>query len=115
MTRNTIVIEYVAQRAPRALHLLEGVLNTVGAIMFALLTWAIAPFVYKAWVTGDYYGYLAIFTFPVWPIKALILIGSAATALQYAIEAISAFHTAADPDFDDGSSKEREFERDAYE
>ena len=83
MTRNTIIPDFLATRAPQALAAVEAAFNLTGTAVFAALTWAIWPAFWHSVETGDYYGTLCVFTFPVWPINALILLGGAATSVQY--------------------------------
>lgn len=83
MTRNTMLIDAVERRSPRLHSALEALLNLVGAAMFLVIFIATIPVFQKAVATGDFYGNIGLFTFPVWPLKLLILVGSLAGTVQY--------------------------------
>ena len=67
------------QRAILALH------HVAGAAMFAVVCRFVVPKVAEAWETSDYYGSLSVFTFPKWPVFAVIAFGCATMAVQYAL------------------------------
>ncbi|WP_374634615.1 TRAP transporter small permease subunit [Ferrovibrio sp.] len=85
MTRSDMVIEGLLLRRPRIGRLLQGIFHLLGAVFLALVFYgSIAPF-QEAVEIGEYVGAAGDFTAPTWPIKLLILIGSAATCLQYLV------------------------------
>ncbi|WP_300303053.1 TRAP transporter small permease subunit [Ferrovibrio sp.] len=87
MTRSDMVIETLLIKRPRAGHALQGLFALLGVIFLAIIFWgSIAPF-QEAIEIGEYVGAAGDFTAPTWPIRLLILIGSAATGLQYLIMA----------------------------
>jgi TRAP-type mannitol/chloroaromatic compound transport system permease small subunit len=87
MTRSDMVIENLLVLRPRAGRLVQGVFNLLGAVFLAVIFWgSIEPF-NEAIEIGEYVGAAGDFTAPTWPIRLLILIGSAATGLQYLIMA----------------------------
>lgn len=87
MTRSDMVIETLLTKRPRAGHALQGLFALLGVIFLAIIFWgSIAPF-QEAIAIGEYVGAAGDFTAPTWPIRLLILIGSAATGLQYLIMA----------------------------
>lgn len=67
------------QRGVLALH------HAAGALMFAVVCRFVVPKVHEAWTTADYYGSLSVFTFPKWPVFAIIAFGCATMAVQYAL------------------------------
>jgi TRAP-type mannitol/chloroaromatic compound transport system permease small subunit len=87
MTRSDMVIENLLVYRPRAGRGLQGVFNFLGAVFLAIIFWgSIDPFL-EAIEIGEYVGAAGDFTAPTWPIRLLILIGSAATGVQYLIMA----------------------------
>lgn len=85
MTRSDMVIESLLQRKPRLGHLLQGIFHLLGAGFLAVVFYgSISPFL-EAIEIGEYVGAAGDFTAPTWPIKLLILVGSAATGLQYLV------------------------------
>lgn len=72
-------------RRPRAQRVVLAVHHAVGAVMFAVVCRFVVPKVHEAWAAQDYYGSLSVFTFPKWPVFAVIAFGCATMALQYAL------------------------------
>lgn len=71
------------ERRPRIALVFGLVFNLTGAMLFALICYAVRERVADAW-RGDFYiGIQGTFTFPVWPIELAILIGSAVMILQF--------------------------------
>ncbi len=83
LTRNDALLRYVAARTPRLARGLESGFALAGAFVFLLLTIAGVAFLEKAIQLGEYVGALGDFTVPTWPIRAIIVLGSAATALGF--------------------------------
>ncbi|MFN4309215.1 MAG: TRAP transporter small permease subunit [Ferrovibrio sp.] len=87
MTRSDMVIETLLVKNPRFGRALQGLFALLGAALLAIIFWgSIAPF-NEAIEIGEYVGAAGDFTAPTWPIRLLILIGSAATGLQYLVMA----------------------------
>ncbi len=84
MTRAEAVIRPLSERAPGLARLVETVFDlaaiaVVGAIVIS--TW---PIFVRAVERGEFVGAVGDFTAPVWPVKAMILIGATTLALQFA-------------------------------
>ncbi len=80
LTRNDALLRRLSERHPVWVGRLETAWALLGAALFAALAAAgVAP-VAKALRVGEYVGALGDFTAPTWPIRALIVVGSAATA-----------------------------------
>lgn len=79
--------EWLSTRSVRAEQWLQTLHHAVGAAMFAIVCRFVWPLVVDAHANGDWYGSLAVFTFPKWPVFAVIAFGSAVMALQYALTA----------------------------
>ncbi|WP_341895392.1 TRAP transporter small permease subunit [Ferrovibrio terrae] len=87
MTRSDMVIENLLTLRPRIGRGLQGLFNLLGVLFLAVIFWgSLAPFE-EAIEIGEYVGAAGDFTAPTWPIRLLILIGSAATGLQYLVMA----------------------------
>jgi TRAP-type mannitol/chloroaromatic compound transport system permease small subunit len=87
MTRSDMVIETLLDRRPAVGRLLQGIFNLLGMVFLAIIFWgSIAP-LQEAIEIGEYVGAAGDFTAPTWPIRLLILIGAAATGLQYLVMA----------------------------
>lgn len=87
MTRSDMVIENLLTYRPRLGHALQGFFNLLGVVFLAIIFWGSLALFEEALEIGEYVGAVGDFTAPTWPIRLLILIGSAATGLQYLIMA----------------------------
>ncbi len=83
VTRSEAFFERLARRLPRLGHALGALYNLTGAALFAFILWGSVPRMIRAWTDGHYVGNQGIFTAPVWPIKAIIVVGSAALIAQF--------------------------------
>lgn len=91
MTRSDMVIESLLLRKPMAGRALQGLFNLLGAVFVAIIFWGSIALFQEAIEIGEYVGAAGDFTAPTWPIRLLILIGAAATGLQYLIMAFQDF------------------------
>ncbi|MBS4048363.1 MAG: TRAP transporter small permease [Alphaproteobacteria bacterium] len=87
MTRSDMVIENLLIARPRIGRALQGVFNLLGVAFLVIIFWGSLALFEEALEIGEYVGAAGDFTAPTWPIRLLILIGSAATGLQYLIMA----------------------------
>ena len=85
LTRNEALLVRIGEARPAWRRRLEGVHRAVGAAVFTLLAAASLPPLWKALRFGEYVGALGDFTAPTWPVRALIVLGSTATALCFAL------------------------------
>ncbi len=92
MTRSDMFLDTLLQKVPRAGRLLQGVFHLAGAVLLALVFWGSIALFQEAVEIGEYVGAIGDFTAPTWPVRLLIVIGSAATGLQYVILAARDFH-----------------------
>lgn len=83
MTRSDAFIAAQFKRRPRMALGLDAVWSTAGAVVFSIIAVAAARLVRQAWVGNEYEGAAGVFTVPVWPVRAAIVIGSACMALVY--------------------------------
>lgn len=94
MTRSDMVIENLLIVRPRFGRALQGIFNLLGVIFLVIIFWGSLALFEEALEIGEYVGAVGDFTAPTWPIRLLILIGSAATGLQYLIMAWQDFRFA---------------------
>lgn len=83
ITRSDSLLDRLMTRYPAVGHGLDCVFNLAGTAVMAILCWASWPYFLRAWTEGEYVGALGDFTAPTWPIRLIILIGSAATSLTF--------------------------------
>ena len=83
-TRSDVMIGRLLRYRPRIGHVLQTGYNALGFILMAILFWYTIPFLEKAWRSNSYAGNEGDFTVPEWPVKLVILIGSACCCIQFA-------------------------------
>ena len=83
ITRADSLLRTIERRAPRAGTALEAFFALAGAALFAVLLYGSTPLFLDAWRSGDYAGVEGYVTFPIWPVRLIILIGAALTCLQF--------------------------------
>lgn len=83
--RADVLIVRLQRWRPRIGYALESLFHLAGASLFAILFHASRPFFERAWASGEYEGIAGYVTYPVWPIRLIILIGCAAAVIQYLI------------------------------
>jgi len=67
--------------------LLETVYCLMGCAFCAVLFSGLLPLFERAWERNLYVGVIGDFTAPIWPVRLVMLIGTAALALQFALRA----------------------------
>jgi TRAP-type mannitol/chloroaromatic compound transport system permease small subunit len=82
-TRSDVMIGRLLQRRPMFGHALQLFYNALGVILMAIIFWYTIPFLGKAWRSNSYAGNEGYFTVPEWPVKLVILIGSAFCCVQF--------------------------------
>jgi TRAP-type mannitol/chloroaromatic compound transport system permease small subunit len=83
ITRSDALITRLTNRLPRLGYALQSLYHLTGAVLFAIIFQASLPYFTKALEIDEYVGAAGDFTAPVWPVKLIILIGSAATGIQF--------------------------------
>jgi TRAP-type mannitol/chloroaromatic compound transport system permease small subunit len=95
LTRSDILISRLEAGHPALKNLVEGVYYLVGAGLMIVLLTASYPLFARAWRIDEYVGAQGDFMAPVWPVKLIILIGCAASAIQFLLMAGSSFRSMA--------------------
>ncbi|HDZ23354.1 MAG TPA: TRAP transporter small permease [Desulfobacteraceae bacterium] len=93
LTRSDIFLKWLNRRHPRVCHFLQAIYHLVGAGIMVILFKASLPLFSKAWSMGLYVGAEGDFMAPTWPVKLIILIGCAATAIQFFLLAWNDFQS----------------------
>lgn len=89
ITRSDALFRAALRRWPRFAFSLQMLYHLAGAMVFAVLFHASFPFLISSWNSGEYEGIQGYVTYPVWPVRLTILIGSACAAVQYLLLAWS--------------------------
>lgn len=84
MTRSEGVLDAVRARRPGLAAAMETAFDLCGIFVVGAILYAHVPILSRAWSRGDYVGAVGDFTAPTWPVKAMILVGGALLALQFA-------------------------------
>jgi TRAP-type C4-dicarboxylate transport system permease small subunit len=80
---NDIIMAAIGVRHPRIAWLFYGLCHVVGAALLALIVWYVWPIVVENY-QGDYYkGTAGVIEIPVWPFMMTVIVGGAATVIQY--------------------------------
>lgn len=88
ITRNDAVARQLARRAPRFGASLEALFASAGAALFAMLAATSWPYFTTAIRVYEYKGSYGDFMFPTWPVRLIIVVGSIAMCVAFALRAI---------------------------
>jgi TRAP-type C4-dicarboxylate transport system permease small subunit len=83
ITRSDNLLRKLQTRLPRLGYGLETLFDLTGTAVFIVLFQASLPMFVSSWVSGEYAGIEGYVTYPVWPVRLIILIGSACAGLQF--------------------------------
>lgn len=82
-TRAEFMSDVIDRRWPRAGAAVRALYHLLGLALIGILFFALLPEFQSAWTMGDYVGAIGVFTAPTWPVRLIMLIGCAATAITY--------------------------------
>ena len=85
MSRADLFIDPFLQRRPAAGRRLRGLYMLVGIFACGLIAYASWPPLLRAWNNNEFLGIEGVFTFPMWPMRAVVVLGAALAAVQYAL------------------------------
>jgi len=80
---NDILMLHVTKKWPRVSAAFYSMFNLIGAALMVLIVWFVWPIVLEAYAGGYYKGTTGIIQIPTWPFLAAVVIGAAATAVQF--------------------------------
>lgn len=83
LTRSDALLDILIVKRPKVAAALNMVFHAVGAVLMLIIFKASLPYFNRAVEIEEYVGAIGDFTAPTWPIRLIILIGSAATAVQF--------------------------------
>lgn len=84
--RSDLLIERLTTDRPRVGDGMRALYDLLGLALLVIVIWFGVPNFVETWEAGDYMGAIGVFTVPVWPVVALILLGAGMTAVQYALD-----------------------------
>lgn len=88
LTRSDAAYGVLMIRTPRAAHVLGVIYDLASAFLLGVIAWGTWPKFEIAWTKGYYVGNVGVFTFPEWPLWALVVIGSTVITIQFVLLAI---------------------------
>lgn len=83
MTRSDALINFLSKRTPQLVKWLESLYDLLGLGIILAIIYATYPILIKSWQREEFIGAVGDFTAPVWPVKAMILIGCTLLSLQF--------------------------------
>ncbi|MDA4848444.1 TRAP transporter small permease subunit [Hoeflea poritis] len=88
LARTELLTNGLRNRSPRIEALLQAVYALVGALFFAVLVYGVSFKLRDAWTAGEHAGVYGLFVVPVWPVYAVIVLGSFAAGIQFLIHMV---------------------------
>jgi TRAP-type mannitol/chloroaromatic compound transport system permease small subunit len=85
MSRADLFIDPFIQRRPRAGKRLRALFSLAGIFACGVIAYATWPLLARAWDDSEFFGVEGVFTFPTWPMRAVVLLGAVLAALQYVL------------------------------
>lgn len=83
MSRADLFIDPYLQRRPRAGRRLRAFFSAAGIFACGVIAYASWKPLVRAWVDQEFLGVEGSFTFPTWPMRAIVVLGAALAAIQY--------------------------------
>lgn len=88
MSRADLFIDPFVARRPAAGRRLRALFSLAGLFACAVIAYATLPMLGKAWTGDEFLGVEGVFTFPLWPMRAVVVLGATLAAVQYALLAL---------------------------
>lgn len=83
ITRADSLLQSIGRRWPGIAIAMEAMFGLAGAVLFAVLVYGSAPFLLDSWRSNEYAGVEGYVTFPIWPVRLIIVVGAALAGLQF--------------------------------
>jgi TRAP-type C4-dicarboxylate transport system permease small subunit len=94
---NDILVQLIQPSHPRLASAFYATFYVIGAILMALIVWFVWPIFIENYTRGYYRGTAGLLELATWPFIAPIIIGSAATAVQFLLLAWRAWRRGTAP------------------
>lgn len=88
MSRADLFIDPFVARRPAAGRRLRALFSVAGTFACALIAYASWPMLRKAWAGDEFLGVEGVFTFPIWPMRAVVVLGAGLATVQYLLLAV---------------------------
>lgn len=83
MSRADLFIDPLLRRRPTAGRRLRGLFSLTGIFACGVIAYASWPVLVRSYSESEYLGVPGVFTFPLWPMRAVVVLGAALAAAQY--------------------------------
>ena len=83
MSRADLFIDPFIARRPRAGKRLRALFSLAGVFACGVIAYATWPVLTRAWTDSEFFGVEGVFTFPTWPMRAVVVLGATLAAIQY--------------------------------
>jgi TRAP-type mannitol/chloroaromatic compound transport system permease small subunit len=80
---NDLLMLLVSQSRPRLAAGIYMVFDLIGAMLMAIIVIYVWPLLVRDYEGGFYAGTAGVIEIPIWPFKAVVIVGAAVTALQF--------------------------------
>lgn len=84
-TRADMLLDKLKRNRPLLAARLQALYHLLGALLMVVILWAAWPSLIESITSREYVGALGDFTAPVWPVRLMMLIGLATTALTFVL------------------------------
>lgn len=88
MARADLFIDPFIRRRPCAGRRLRALFSAAGMLACAAIAHASWPMLARAWRDAEFLGVQGLFSFPTWPMRAVVVLGAALAAVQYLLLAL---------------------------
>lgn len=88
---NDILMQVLTAVMPRLAGMFYALFYLIGACLMALIVWFVWPIVIESYVGGYFKGTTGVIEIPTWPFLVAVVVGAAATAVQFLLIAWRAF------------------------
>jgi TRAP-type C4-dicarboxylate transport system permease small subunit len=88
MARADLFLDPFLARHPRGGRWLRALFALAGVFACAVIAYAGTQPLLRAWRDDEFLGVQGLFTFPTWPMRAVVVLGAALAAVQYLLLAV---------------------------
>jgi TRAP-type C4-dicarboxylate transport system permease small subunit len=78
-----LFLDPLLKRRPRAGQCLRALFSLAGVFGCGVIAYATWPLLARAWTDAKFLGVQGVFTFPTWPMRAVVVLGATLAAVQY--------------------------------
>lgn len=80
---NDLLTHLIGRLYPRVVFLIYALFNLIGATLMALIVYFMWPVLKRNYLGGFYAGTAGVVEIPIWPFMVTVVIGAAATGIQF--------------------------------